>query len=47
VVHLERTFSFLRFFPAAARTYSCHVKVSKPDPAIFRAALSSVKANAE
>jgi glucose-1-phosphatase len=37
VAHLEATFSFFRFFPAAARIYSCSVKATKPSPVVFQA----------
>lgn len=47
VAHLEATFDFFRFFTKSARTYSCVVGSSKPSPIIFRAALKSIRANAE
>jgi FMN phosphatase YigB (HAD superfamily) len=46
VAHLEANFGFFRFFPVAARIYSCSVKASKPSPVIFQAALKAVKAKA-
>ena len=46
VAHLESTYSFFRFFPPAARIYSCSVRASKPSPVIFQAALKAVKAQA-
>jgi glucose-1-phosphatase len=45
VAHLEKTFSFFRFFPV--RVYSCSVGASKPNPVIFREALRAVKVNAD
>jgi putative hydrolase of the HAD superfamily len=46
VAHLEATFSFFRFFPAAARVYSCSVKASKPSPVVFQAALKAIRTKA-
>ena len=43
VAHLESTYSFFQFFPAATRIYSCSVGASKPSPVTFQAALKSVK----
>lgn len=42
VAHLESTFGFFKFFPAATRIYSCSVRASKPSPVIFQAALKAV-----
>ncbi len=42
VAHLESTYSFFQFFPAATRIYSCSVRASKPSPIIFQAALKAV-----
>jgi putative hydrolase of the HAD superfamily len=44
VAHLESSFEFLKVFHA--RTYSCSVGVSKPDPLIYREALRACKASA-
>jgi putative hydrolase of the HAD superfamily len=44
VAHLESSFEFLRLFHA--RTYSCSVGASKPDPLIYREALRACKASA-
>ena len=46
VAHLESTYTFFKFFPAAARIYSCSVRASKPSPVIFQAALKAVKTKA-
>lgn len=46
VQHLENTFSFFRYVPATARTYSCSVGASKPNPLIYQRALRAVKARA-
>ena len=46
VAHLEANFGFFRFFPAAARIYSCSVKASKPSPVVFQAALKALQAKA-
>ena len=35
VAHLERSYSFLRHFPAASRIYSCTVGARKPNPKIY------------
>jgi FMN phosphatase YigB (HAD superfamily) len=40
VAYMEANFRFMRHFPA--RIYSCNVHHSKPDPAIFRAAIRAV-----
>jgi putative hydrolase of the HAD superfamily len=45
VAHMEANFSFLRLFPA--RTYSCSVGASKPNPLIYREALRAAKVHAE
>lgn len=44
VAHIERTYAFVKLFPA--RIYSCAVGASKPDPLIFREALRALKAEA-
>jgi HAD superfamily hydrolase (TIGR01509 family) len=46
VAFLESTYDFFRFFPAERRIYSCRVGVSKPNPAIYQAALKACKATA-
>jgi len=46
VAHLEANFGFFRFFPAAARIYSCAVKASKPSPVVFQAALKAIHSKA-
>jgi glucose-1-phosphatase len=40
IEHLERHFSFCRYFPV--RIYSCKFGTTKPRPAIYRAALDAV-----
>jgi glucose-1-phosphatase len=40
VEHIERNFSFWRYFPA--RIYSCDTGSSKPSPAIYHAALTTI-----
>jgi HAD superfamily hydrolase (TIGR01509 family) len=45
VTHLESTYDFFRFFPA--RTYSCTVGASKPNPVIYQKALQASKVRAE
>jgi len=47
VAHLERTYSFFRYFPKSVRIYSCAVGASKPNPLIFREALRACKARAD
>ena len=47
MAHLEMTYSFFRYFPKFARTYSCSIGASKPDPLIFRTALRACKVRAE
>ena len=46
VAHMEKTFSFFNYVPAAARIYSCGVGASKPNPVVYQRALRAVKANA-
>lgn len=43
--HLEATYSFFTFFPV--RIYSCSVRVSKPNPLIYREALRTLKVQAQ
>jgi len=43
VAHLESTYSFFQFFPAAARIYSCSVRASKPSPVVFQLVLKALK----
>ena len=45
VEHLEASYPFLGLF--AARVYSCKAGVSKPDPLIYRQALSACKLRAD
>jgi glucose-1-phosphatase len=45
VAHMERNYDFFRFFPA--RTYSCVVGASKPNPFIYREALRASRAQAK
>ena len=45
VAHLESTYSFFKYFPA--RTYSCTVAASKPNPVIYQKALQASKVRAE
>ena len=47
VSHLESTYSFYAYFPRSARIYSCVVGAAKPNPLIFREALSACKVTAE
>jgi glucose-1-phosphatase len=47
VERLESTYDFFAHFPRTARTYSCSVGASKPDPLIFREALRACKVRAE
>jgi glucose-1-phosphatase len=47
VTKLESTYEFFRYFPPAARTYSCAVGVSKPNPLIYQAALKACKVRAQ
>jgi glucose-1-phosphatase len=44
---LESDYEFMRYFPAATRTYSCSVGASKPAPVIFQEALQACRAKAE
>jgi glucose-1-phosphatase len=45
VAHLESTYNFFKYFPA--RTYSCTVGASKPNPIIYQKALRASKLRAE
>ncbi len=47
VSRLESDYGFMSYFPPAARTYSCTVGASKPDPVIFQHALRACRARAE
>jgi putative hydrolase of the HAD superfamily len=47
VAHLESSYGFFRYFPKPVRIYSCSVGASKPDPLVFREALSACKVRAE
>jgi glucose-1-phosphatase len=47
VAYLESTYDFFRYFPTERRIYSCTVGVSKPNPAIYQAALKACKAGAQ
>lgn len=47
VAYLESTYDLFRYFPAERRIYSCTVGVSKPNAAIYQAALKSCKAAAQ
>ena len=47
VAKLEAAYDFYEYFPKAARTYSCAVGASKPDPLIFREALKATRVKAE
>jgi glucose-1-phosphatase len=40
ILHAEKAYTFFPFFPA--RIYSHQVKLAKPDPAIYRAALAAL-----
>jgi FMN phosphatase YigB (HAD superfamily) len=46
VAHMESTYGFFNYFPADRRIYSCSVRLSKPNPAIFQAALRACKVKA-
>jgi FMN phosphatase YigB (HAD superfamily) len=46
VAYMESTYGFFNYFPAERRIYSCSVGLSKPNPAIFRAALRACKVRA-
>ncbi len=45
VAHMERTYSFLSYFPV--HIYSCRVGASKPDPVIYKEALQACKVRAQ
>jgi len=45
VAHLESTYDFFPFFPR--RVYSCSVGASKPNPLIYREALTACKVKAD
>jgi putative hydrolase of the HAD superfamily len=45
VAHLEATYSFFKYFPA--RTYSCAVGASKPNPIIYQKALQASRVRAQ
>ena len=45
VAHLESTYDFFPFFPR--RVYSCSVGASKPNPLIYREALTACKVQAD
>lgn len=47
VSRLESGYEFMQYFPPATRTYSCVVGASKPDQAIYKAALKACRAKAE
>lgn len=47
VQRLESSYDFYRYFPKAARTYSCSVGASKPNPLIYQHALKACKVKAE
>jgi glucose-1-phosphatase len=47
VEKLESTYDFFAYFPKAARTYSCSIGASKPDPLVFREALRACRVRAE
>lgn len=47
VERLESGYPFYQYFPVHARTYSCAVGASKPNPVIFQHALKVCKAKAE
>jgi glucose-1-phosphatase len=44
VAHMEGHFSFFRYFPEAARIYSCRSGASKPNPLLYQEALRACKA---
>jgi FMN phosphatase YigB (HAD superfamily) len=46
VAHMESTYDFFNYFAAERRIYSCSVGLSKPNPAIFQAALRACKVKA-
>jgi HAD superfamily hydrolase (TIGR01509 family) len=45
VAHMEKHFSFMKFFPT--RIYSCAIGLSKPDPAIYRRTIEAAAAQPE
>jgi HAD superfamily hydrolase (TIGR01509 family) len=47
VAKLESSYDFFEYFPKAARTYSCTVGASKPNPLIYQQALKACKVRAE
>jgi glucose-1-phosphatase len=47
VAKLESSYEFFRFFPAGARTYSCTVGASKPNPIIYQASLKACRVRAQ
>lgn len=47
VARLESSYDFFRYFPQSVRIYSCVVGASKPDPLIFREALTACHVRAE
>lgn len=47
VARLESTYEFFDYFPKTARTYSCSVGASKPQPLIYQHALRACKVRAE
>jgi putative hydrolase of the HAD superfamily len=44
VAHMERTYDFLGYFPV--HVYSCQVAASKPNPLVYKQALSACKVRA-
>jgi len=46
VTFLEANYSFFRYFPQAARIYSCAFGASKPSPLLYLEALKACKAQA-
>lgn len=47
VAKLESTYKFFDYFPVERRVYSCSVGISKPNPAIYLAALKACKGMAQ
>lgn len=47
VERLESAYDFFQYFPTPRRIYSCAVRVSKPNPLIFREALKACRVSAE
>ena len=43
VAYFEANYSFVRHFPAQTRIYSCRIGLSKPSPAIYHRALSTLQ----